>query len=106
MKRILVLGVILVILNALDVVTTMWVIGLGGSEANPIADHFIQNGGLWVIKMGVSTFVALWLLFAVWKSPQLYRFSRNALIALNAFYVTPIIWNLFGVLVLEGIVKI
>jgi len=106
LKNILILGIILVVLNALDVASTLWVIELGGTEANPIANVFIENGTIWFVKMGVSLFVALWLLFGVWKYPQLYKFSRNALIILNVFYITPFLWNLFGVLVLEGIVKI
>jgi hypothetical protein len=106
LKNILILGIILVVLNALDVASTLWVIELGGTEANPAADALIQNGTFWFVKMGVSSFVALWLLFAVWKYPQLYKFSRNALIVLNVFYITPFLWNMFGVLVLKGIVNI
>jgi hypothetical protein len=106
LKNILILGIILVVLNALDVATTLWVLKLGGYEANPIANVFIENGTIWFVKMGVSSFVAVFILFAVWKFPQLYTYGKNALIVLNVFYITPFLWNMFGVLVLEGIVKI
>ena len=106
LKNILILGIILVILNVLDVVTTLYLIRLGASEANPIADLFIQKSHLsfWVFKLGISLFVAFWLLFAVWKFPQLYKFSRNALVGVNIFYMTPFIWNVFGILVMRGII--
>lgn len=107
-KKIIILGIILVVLNLLDIITTLWCIRLGGSEANPIADYFIQHShtAFWLMKLGVVMFVALWLLFAVWKFPQLYVFSRNALIGLNIFYVFPFLWNTLGILVLKGFISI
>ena len=108
-KKILILGIVLILLNVLDVITTLWCIRLGGKEANPLANIFIQHSStaFWLVKIGVSTFLAIWLLFAVFMYPdKLYVFSRNTLIGLNIFYLTPFLWNVLGILVLKGYISI
>jgi len=38
--------IILLIINLIDVITTLVILGLGGSEANSIMNWFLQKGGI------------------------------------------------------------
>ncbi len=107
LKNIIILAIIFLVLKSLDIFTTLYVISLGGEEANPIADYFIQKS--WATFIFVKIFVTLFVMgifiFAVWKFPnELFRFSKISLIGLNVYYLIPVLWNTFGILVMRGII--
>jgi hypothetical protein len=58
------LAMAIIVLNAADVVTTRALIDAGGSERNPIAGHFLEQGSLVVVKIGLAGIIGVLKLIA------------------------------------------
>lgn len=58
------LAMAVIVMNAADLVTTRALIDAGGSERNPIAGHFLEQGSLVVVKIGLAGVVGVLMLVA------------------------------------------
>jgi hypothetical protein len=58
------LAMAIIVMNAADVVTTRALIDAGGSERNPIAGHFLEQGSLVVVKIGLAGVIGVLMLIA------------------------------------------
>jgi len=54
----------IIVMNAADVVTTRMLVDAGGVERNPIAGHFLEQGSLVVVKIGLAVLVGVLMLIA------------------------------------------
>ena len=59
-----VLAMAIIVMNAADVVTTRMLLEAGGRETNPIANHFLEQGTLTDVKIGLAGFVGVLMLVA------------------------------------------
>jgi len=97
------------ILMALDVITT-WLLmtQYGASEAVPTSKWLIERG--WIVftgvKMALVAVTGVLLTWAVKLKPSTYKLSKTALVAVCAFYVTPFIWNMYGIMIMNGWVEV
>lgn len=93
MKRIIVLGVVLIVLNVLDAITTIYGLNLGFIEGNPIVDFFIENGTFWLFKIGVPIIILLIIIFSIKRNPMLYKSSTRILKVMNSVLSLIVLWN-------------
>lgn len=78
--------------QVLDVLTTWWILGfLGGSEANPIVDAFINGVGLPASMLSLLAF-KLTIVYLLWRKGSGVRF-------ISAIYGAVIFNNLLFLLV-------
>ena len=93
------------LLMALDIITT-WVLmtHYETSEAVPTSRWLIEQGwGLFaVVKMALVVITGVLLTLAVKMRPSMYNLSRTSLVMVCTFYVTPFIWNMYGIMVMNG----
>jgi len=79
----------LVVLNIVDVVTTMLVLGRGGVEGNPFVKPMID--GIWqvsLLKAAVLLIVAMLLVRS-----RRSRITELALAATTGWYLAVVLWN-------------
>ena len=84
------LFVALVVLNLLDVLTTMWVLDRGGSETNPFIEPIVDS--MWTVtalKAGVLAIVGLLLTRCRESRP-----IDLALVGVTGWYIAVVSWNL------------
>lgn len=75
-----------VALQVMDIETTMLVFSLGGYEANPFMQLFVQMNPLIAL--------VLWKVIAVGLFTGLVRYRPAGIIKVQAFYSIVIAWNL------------
>ena len=83
------LFVALVVLNLLDVLTTMWVLDRGGSETNPFIEPIVDS--MWTVtalKAGVLAIVGLLLARCRESRP-----IDLALVGVTGWYIAVVAWN-------------
>jgi len=108
-KRIKRLVLLWSVLMALDIITTWVLMTLyGTSEAVPTSRWLIDQG--WVlfasVKMASVVITGVLLTWAVKMKPSMYNISKTSLVAVCAFYVTPFVWNMYGIIVMNGWVNL
>lgn len=84
-----VLAMVIIVMNVADVATTQMLIDQGSYEANPIANHFIQQGNLTEVKVGVAGLVGVLMLVA-----PLRRRAESLLAFACVAYGTVLAWHL------------
>lgn len=82
------LQIVFISLQALDVVTTLVVLRMGGSEANPLVSHFMLVGSL----QGLIFSKMLALVIAV---VAVRTRRRRVLRVVNVVFAGVVLWNLF-----------
>jgi TctA family transporter len=87
-------GTMLVGLNAVDAVQTLWIIHLGGSEANPVMAAVLEYGPAWFVAFKVVAIVIV-VLLAVRLAPWALRVGCIVSGAV-------VVWNAGVMLVLHG----
>jgi hypothetical protein len=81
----------LVMLNLLDVLTTKWVLGRGGSEQNPLLQPIIAHPyAPLLVKLGLCLVIGALVMVA----PRRSRFTDVGLIGIVAVYTCVVGWNL------------
>jgi hypothetical protein len=109
MRRIKRLSLLLGVLMILDILTT-WLLmtQYGASEAVPTSRWLIDRGWLLfaAVKMATVMVAGVHSVWAVKLRPSLYKPFNIALTAACVFYVTPVVWNVYGMMVLNGWVEI
>ncbi len=84
------LAATLVLLNLLDVLSTKWIISLGGEESNPLMKPVIDHPTApLVIKLGLCVLIGALVL----ASPRERRFSEYAMFVVVGAYTLVIAWN-------------
>jgi hypothetical protein len=58
------LAMAIIVMNAADVVTTRMLLDVGGRETNPIANHFLEQGTLVYVKIGLAGLVGVLMVIA------------------------------------------
>ena len=80
----------LVILNLLDVLSTKWIISLGGEESNPLMKRIIDHPTApLLLKLGLCVLIGALVLAA----PRERKFSEYAMCAVVGAYTLVIAWN-------------
>ncbi len=101
MRKIIVFSIILILLNLADLFTTYINMTYNGAgEANPISYNLIEKSW-WLyglIKLLIPAITGGLLILVVCMKKELYKFSLFSLIGLNLLYITPILWNIGGLL--------
>jgi hypothetical protein len=90
------LAMALIVMNAADVVTTRMLIEAGGTERNPIAAHFLQQGSLVEVKIALAGLVGVLTLVA-----PLRRRAETFLAVACAAYGTVLTIHLVQVLLVR-----
>lgn len=85
----------LVVLNALDVLTTMWVLDRGGVETNPFVEPFVHD----MVTVSVMKAVVLAVVGLLLVRCRESRPIDLALVATTGWYIAVVCWN-FTVLAL------
>ena len=101
MKKIIVFSIILILLNLADLFTTYINITYNGAgEANLISYILIEKSWWFfgLVKLLIPAITGGLLILVVWMKKELYKFSLFSLIGLNLLYITPILWNIGGLL--------
>lgn len=100
------LVIILALLMALDVLTTYYLMEFHGAEEAVFTSRLLieRSWGLFIaVKMGVVAIAGGLMMLATKMAPdQMYRHNRNWLIALNVYYVLPLINNGFGIALMNA----
>ena len=99
MKRIIVLGVVLIVLNVLDAITTIYGLDLGFIEGNPIVDFFIESGSFWVFKIGIPIIIFLFIVLFIGRKPILYKSSSRVLKVMNSVFSLIVLWNVISLII-------
>lgn len=102
MKKILFTATgLIVALNILDIITTLYVLGHGGVEANPLSLFLLNHHLLWPVKI----LLPLSILFTTWlrRNVPVTRQNMYAACIVAAVYVCVIGWNTSRVLVHMGV---
>ena len=82
-------AVAILVMNAVDVVTTRQLLGDGGTELNPLAGRLIEAGALEEVKVGLSLVVGLLVLVA-----PLRRRTEQLLWGVVVFYAALLTFHL------------
>lgn len=72
-KKIIVLISVLMVLSALDVVSTLLVLGKGGVETNPFAVYQWSTIGFWnsvILKMALNLFLGVLMISFYWYAKK------------------------------------
>jgi hypothetical protein len=80
----------LLVLNLCDVVTTKLILGVGGSEANPVMAPIVGHPcAAYALKLSMALAVGFLLL----KAPRTSRLADRAVMATIVAYTAVICWN-------------
>ena len=81
-------GILILALNVLDAVTTRFALGLGGTEANPLMEPFIDHLPLFLtVKIGFPALVAWWLWRRRWEATPVLVTAVYLLVAVYGVVV-------------------
>lgn len=104
------LVIILALLMALDILTTYYLMEHHEAEEWVFTSRWLIERSWWLfvaVKMGVVAIAGGLMMLATKMAPnQMYRHNRNWLIALNVYYVLPLINNGFGIALMNGWVQL
>ncbi|MEM8707321.1 MAG: DUF5658 family protein [Actinomycetota bacterium] len=79
----------LVVLNALDVLTTMWVLDRGGSESNPFVQPFVHD----MVTVSLMKALVLGIVGVLLTRCRESRPIDLALVATTGWYIAVVCWN-------------
>ena len=99
MKKIILLGLVLIVLNVLDAITTFYGLNMGAMEGNPIVRFFIESGSFWVFKIGIPIIIILFIVLFIGRKPILYKSSTRVLKVMNSVFSLIVLWNVISLII-------
>lgn len=99
MKNIIIYGVLFVVLNILDAITTIHGLSIGAMELNPIGKFFIEGGNFWIFKVGIPLLIVLVAILYTMHFPKVQYSSEKILKTLCIIFTLIVLWNSLSIII-------
>ena len=84
-----------ILLQIADCLTTVYILGKGGSEANPVMNWLFNKIGMWQTLVVIKTGVVALLLVVTKLAPEVS--ALLALVVCNIIYLGVVGWNSYQI---------